>query len=461
MAGFGMDLVQIPNFAIDGPDPGLAAMEGFYGARENARRDQLAQISGNVDMRAQQQADQERIRFGQEQAALQQQQQAQAQMAARAREAESALAALADKISEGTARAGDFAALQTQFPEMSEGLKEPIAALEEDRRKSYTSLLYRSAIALKSNKPEVAAQLFKDRAEAARNSGDAIDADLSEATAEMIMESKDDPAEMLAMLGILGQSFDPKMNVAIFGEGEGGEGNQTERDIALLGEIGFSRPEAIRITQLHDVSRDPVTGEAIILNRATGQRVQGPGGQIAPPPAAPPSGSEKLSFGEAFKGGPNVFGVEGAIKGLANTVTDVIPGIATAFPKEQQTAGDFRVLQEQIVNDVASAYERQPPSWLLQNIRDLTPTPGKVFEGPDEATAKLRSLGRAFQQEMGAVDQQLASKISPAQRQQLEARRIGLETALNRVRSALQGLNPKPSVSQSDVDLMNQLLGGQ
>ena len=221
MAGFGMDLVQIPNFAIDGPDPGLAAMEGFYGARENARRDQLAQISGNVDMRAQQQADQERIRFGQEQAALQQQQQAQAQMAARAREAESALAALADKISEGTARAGDFAALQTQFPEMSEGLKEPIAALEEERRKSYTSLLYRSAIALKSNKPEVAAQLFKDRAEAARNSGDAIDADLSEATAEMIMESKDDPAEMLAMLGILGQSFDPKMNVAIFGEGEG------------------------------------------------------------------------------------------------------------------------------------------------------------------------------------------------------------------------------------------------
>lgn len=221
MAGFGMDLVQIPNFAIDGPDPGLAAMEGFYGARENARRDQLAQISGNVDMRAQQQADQERIRFGQEQAALQQQQRAQAQMAARAREAESALAALADKISEGTARAGDFAALQTQFPEMSEGLKEPIAALEEDRRKSYTSLLYRSAIALKSNKPEVAAQLFKDRAEAARNSGDAIDADLSEATAEMIMESKDDPAEMLAMLGILGQSFDPKMNVAIFGEGEG------------------------------------------------------------------------------------------------------------------------------------------------------------------------------------------------------------------------------------------------
>ena len=255
------------------------------------------------------------------------------------------------------------------------------------------------------------------------------------------------------------------------GAASAGGDNQTERDIALLGEIGIPRAEAIRITQLYVVSKDPVTGEQVLIDKRTGRPVdlaQGaqpaPVQQPAPQPvqqaAAPAAQPGQLNFGPQFEAGPNVFGMEGFAKNFANTVTDVIPGIGTAFPEEMRTDNDFRVLREQLVNDVASAYERQPPSWLLQNIQELAPTPGRITEGPDAAASKLRSLGRALQQEMALVDQQLAMKVNPTQRQTLEARRSGLEMALSRISAAVTSIAPPSSVAQEDLDLMNQLLGG-
>lgn len=237
--------------------------------------------------------------------------------------------------------------------------------------------------------------------------------------------------------------------------------NQTERDIALLGEVGIPRDQAIRITQLYTVARDPQTGEQVLLDKSTGRPVDGqalaqpaqaapqPAPQAAPTAVEQPQPAANLTFGPQFEAGPNVFGMEGFAKGVANTLTDVIPGIGTAFPEEMRTESDFRVLREQLVNDVASAYDRQPPSWLLQNIQELAPTPGKVTEGPDQAVAKLSSLGRALQQEMALIDQQLGMRMTPDRRQPLEARRAGLEMAIGRISSAAKSLKPQSGANKT------------
>jgi hypothetical protein len=252
----------------------------------------------------------------------------------------------------------------------------------------------------------------------------------------------------------------------------GGADNQTERDIALLGEIGIPREEAIRITQLYVVSRDPDTGEQILIDKRTGRPVEVPAQAVQPAPQAvqpaplqpAPAAPEtpRFTFGEQYQNAPSVFGMEGMLKRGANVVSDVVPGIGTMFPVEQQSLNDFRVLGEQLVNDIASAYPRQPPSWLLQNIAELTPKPGSVWEGPDSAAAKLRSLGASMQGELRVAETQLGTRISPTMRQELEMRKIGIEAALNRIQTALTALDPQAggNVAPEDLDLMNQLLGG-
>lgn len=221
--------------------------------------------------------------------------------------------------------------------------------------------------------------------------------------------------------------------------------NQAERDIALLGEIGVPRDEAIRITQLYTISRDPDTGEQVLVDKSTGRLVDG--GQpapAAPAPAAESATGGALTFGQQYTEAPNVFGWEGVLKRGANAVTGVIPGFRPAFPVEQQTLMDFRVLGENLVNDIASAYARQPPSWLLENIAELTPKAGTLWEGPDSAASKLQSLGASMESELRLAETQLSTRISPERRQELELRKAGIESAINRLSEALGALRPEP-----------------
>jgi hypothetical protein len=227
---------------------------------------------------------------------------------------------------------------------------------------------------------------------------------------------------------------------------------QTERDIALLGEIGIPRNEAIRITQLYVVSRDPVTGEQVLINKATGASVgavpQQPTGQ---PPAAPAAATDE--FGQPFPDATTAFGVTGAARNVANIAGDVT-GLGTPFPETQRTMADFQVLQETLINDIASAYDRQPPSWLLQNIRGLTPEAGSVFTGPDAAVAKLEALGRNLQTELSNTEAQLNERLSPADREVLRKRRVGLNAGLQRIRTARSALAPqaKPVTIRPEVE---------
>ena len=226
-----------------------------------------------------------------------------------------------------------------------------------------------------------------------------------------------------------------------------------EKRIERLVETGVPREVAIGITDGSiEVRTDPVTGEMVALNVAkmfTGENpvawssagpesgvgpveAQGMGefnlGDVeaaidAPPPAATPDASD-------------AFGVEGALKGWANTVMDTM-GWGSLYPDVQALQADFSMYRETVLNDLASAYNRQPPSWLLKEIRGLTPAPGTPFMGPEAAKEKLKTIARRFDEEIAiataAVSRRMKPKDRNAQRAKIDALEAAKRRTLNRL----------------------------
>lgn len=234
-------------------------------------------------------------------------------------------------------------------------------------------------------------------------------------------------------------------------------------DTGLTADPAEARNLAIGIVDnRYTVSRHPVTGEALVLDVATGQPVSrggGGGGSTTPtggsldgPFAAVDSATDQTldaimrgddsesPFGTRFAASPEAFGVGGALTGGINTVFDAV-GAGAPYPEVQQTQSDFAVLRESLLNDIGSAYNRQPPSWLLQNIEALTPRAGSVFEGAGTAQSKLTAIGRQLTDELRTAEETLRGELSPTNRQEVETRVIGLRAAIGRVTSALQSFD--------------------
>lgn len=167
-------------------------------------------------------------------------------------------------------------------------------------------------------------------------------------------------------------------------------------------------------------------------------------------------------FGPQYPAADQAFGIGGAATGAVNTVFDAI-GAGAPYPDVQQTQADFNVLRESLLNDIASAYNRQPPSWLLQEIRDLTPEAGSPFQGAGAAQTKLNAIGRHLTNELQLTEQALQRQLSPQNRQELEARAQGLQAGIARVQSAINAFGrqqPQPSQGETGADGWTTLPNG-
>lgn len=193
------------------------------------------------------------------------------------------------------------------------------------------------------------------------------------------------------------------------------------------------------------VDRHPVTGVSQVVDIATGAVVktaaqtEAPAAPAPEDPAAAASAAEE--FGPQYPNANDAFGVGGAATGLVNTIMDTA-GVGAPYPEVQQSQADFGVLRESLLNDIGSTYGRQPPSWLLKEIRDLTPAAGSVFEGAGGAQSKLNALGRHLAAELQNTQAALARDLSPTNQQEMEARAAGLQMGIQRVRMALQAFGP-------------------
>lgn len=195
----------------------------------------------------------------------------------------------------------------------------------------------------------------------------------------------------------------------------------------------------------YKTDQHPITGELQIIDLATGQPVNS-----AAPPSPVPNVDDQIMgavtgedpFGAPYPDASGSFGLGGALAGTINRTMDAV-GLGAPYPDVQRTQAAFGVLRENLLNDIAETYGRQPPSWLLQDIRSLTPEAGNLLEGPEAAQAKLTAIGRQLQSQIEQTQESLGRQNSPSGQQELETRLGGLQTGLSRVQEALAAFGPR------------------
>lgn len=237
----------------------------------------------------------------------------------------------------------------------------------------------------------------------------------------------------------------------------GGDGTEADREIARLMQIGVPYDTAVKIKEgVYRTVTDPETKETLIIDLATQQPVGviQAGGEATAPPGQDTAGAGSR-FGEPYSGAGDAFGVEGFLRRGLNAASDVV-GADPLFPETLQTQADFDLLRENLINDVASAYARQPPAFLLREIRALTPRAGSLAMGPEGAQTKLRALGRQFESELGSANAALRRRLSPTDRAKLQARAQGLQAAIDKIDAALAGFEPDSNLTDDDRALIDK-----
>lgn len=253
--------------------------------------------------------------------------------------------------------------------------------------------------------------------------------------------------------------------------GPGADLSAAEAEIARIMELTnpetgqpFSRQDAIRITDLYSTATDAY-GQTYLVDKSTGEQIrpsqtQSPSQQATPSTQQPAAGeTPALTYGEPFQGGDNAFGAVGFGRRVANTAADVV-NAPLPYPETAAAQSDFRVLQDAILQTVSAGYDRQPPSWLMQNLRDLAPAAGSVWEGPQEAQNKLEALGRSLSGRLNGIEQQLQTPMPPNDATVLRQRAASIREGLGLVDQALAGIRGGVALSADDNALIDQWLGG-
>lgn len=190
-------------------------------------------------------------------------------------------------------------------------------------------------------------------------------------------------------------------------------------------------------------SRDPYTDAIQITNLATDE-VWTPTTRGEEQVDEQPVQQPELTFGDEYRSADatDAFGLEGMAKGALNTVTDFVAG-QEVFPDVGDTGRDMSLLREELQQDLAAGYDRQPPSWALRAIRELIPSPGS-FQGASSAQGQLRALGRKFETELQTAQQSLHSNfrgMSPEDRAKKQAEISALQRSLAKINKALGGFD--------------------
>lgn len=205
------------DYSLNALDPVAALQQGMaFGQQQRAgeqamvMNDQSMALRDSGEARAQTAFEQQNLLFDQGQ-----QDRAAAQEAARAMQGD--LAALSEKIATGDYSAQDFALIATKHPDLVDEMSKMWEGASAGRKAADVSELFKGVSAIKAGRPDLAIQMLEDRAVAAENSGDQMEADIARATAAAI---KADPAAGLTSLGLLLQSVDADAALEVFGKGK-------------------------------------------------------------------------------------------------------------------------------------------------------------------------------------------------------------------------------------------------
>jgi hypothetical protein len=191
-----------------------------------------------------------------------------------------------------------------------------------------------------------------------------------------------------------------------------------ESKIARIEELGFTRDQAIRISDLTDIILDPDTKTPILVDKATGRRVapmtpradMAPSAPAAAPqqPQMPPSGQQfrqrqlppgvvietpKQTLERADIGG--ALGVPGFISEAINLPFELI-GADRPMDEQARARTFMQDLTGETMLAFASAFPGKPSNLTREAIENMTVKADDLAQGPQKALDKQGNLLRTM-----------------------------------------------------------------
>ena len=200
-----------------------------------------------------------------------------------------------------------------------------------------------------------------------------------------------------------------------------------EAQIQRLMETGLSRIEAVSIADnRYVVSHDPVSGEARIMDKATGDRIgsatQGQLTEYESPPRQtliPPDLDLTKGTGAAA-----------AFRTAWNRARDA-SGFGLSEGGEQVERAVQTLSNLSLQTEVALAQEiaGRPSNYLLERLREVTVEPAKILQGDNTARERLRATTALIDQKIAMVDDVVRnpSEYRPAEVSQARRNRTQLQ----------------------------------
>lgn len=240
--------------------------------------------------------------------------------------------------------------------------------------------------------------------------------------------------------------------------------SEKERSIQRLVDTGMDRNTATLITEgVLVTSRDPVTGNAVVINKATGTTV----GQLPSSVAdAVAEASPAAGDGGAFEGLdiPSALGVRGWTSSILNKVTDAVgAGQAAGEAGEVEAALDNLKARTILMSGID--VEGKPSNFTREIIEQkFTISPSELSTGPVAALQRATQMVDMLEQTLSAVEVAAGGGGGASAQQVREARasRSGIENLLTDYRSLKDALekkgvssgaaNGQPTVVQTDQD---------
>ena len=185
----------------------------------------------------------------------------------------------------------------------------------------------------------------------------------------------------------------------------------------------FTRQEAIEISELYTVSRNPQTGEAQLINKATGRPVGGVQSAQNEEPSAIPAPVPKSS--ENVGDVSSTLGAEGIGKSIINRVGDFF-GAGLAFPEAEEARSELTNLSTQTMLALSGEWSGRPSNLTRERIEALTVKPNEFFSGKDSALIKLRDMRDLIGNALVSADQVERGEYSPTQKTQAREKKNAL-----------------------------------
>jgi hypothetical protein len=158
--------------------------------------------------------------------------------------------------------------------------------------------------------------------------------------------------------------------------------------------------------------------------------------------------------------GRDAFGMQGLFENFVNAGADFIAGYEP-YGDTAEAARYFKSAEEEGLVAMAQAYPRMPATQQMERLRALLPQIGK--DGPESALKKMRlQLGR-FERDLGNAIR-MQGRGTASQQQAVAKQILGLQGMIQIANEGIRLLDASGgslTVSDDDVNLMEQLLGGE